>query len=196
MPSIKTIFSLLLVVLLFSSCGMLKRAGIDKRRYRPGFYINNQSLPKLPSVFKITSFDRNRKIVSSSAQSRPVAENNNLVTISAPLAVDPTRAKKTTEKTLSRAMQRLSKVQTKAAPTITADENITATTTYFPDFHSNAGNGNYGEALLLTVIWIVIAVILVNNIPGITIDGAGLLACLIMLAVILIILGIDKLSRS
>lgn len=196
MSSIKAVFLLLLVALLFSSCSMLKRAGIDKRRYRPGFYIDNQSLPKIPSAFKTSSYDRTRKIVSHSNQSLPVAENNNLVTILTSLAIAPAPAKKTIENPLNCAMQLLSKVQTKAAPTITADENITATTTYFPDFHSNAGNGNYGEALLLTVIWIVIAVILVNNIPGITFDGAGLLACLIMLALILIIIGIDKLSRS
>ena len=71
------IVSFLLTLVLLSSCTMMERAGIEKRRYRPGFYVAHAGNHSAEAVTSSTQ----KPVEQAPAQNSPVTLNKDAVPV-------------------------------------------------------------------------------------------------------------------
>ena len=178
--------TLFFIILLFSSCSILEKAGIEKRRYRPGYYVSFLS-PGNPVHKQKTENIADKKIKISqptgdaAAEALPVANSVAMPMQEQPATSSPVKAKPSV---ISEVKEFAAKLNNDLPTNELFKRKSAACAVQKP-----AGGNYYGRGcgdLLAEILVLAVALIIVALFPGINPQVAELIAVAVLVFAALI----------
>jgi len=179
--------TLYLTILLLSSCTILEKAGIEKRRYRPGYYLSSAS-SQSPIHRQLLESIANEKINKELKTKNPLAEpihNNDMVAMSSQekqVQLSPNRAKAGIVPKIKSVIEKIQYDR----PSHKLFHERSALCATEKSTHSKYWGDSCIDVLVEITI-VILAVIILYLFPGITPQAAELIAMAILIVAAIVV---------